>query len=531
MRVAAMSMKFVGPSSADENDDNRSGTINNDGVVGDGMERFGESRPPSVCEGTGSNSNSKGSGGIDSRRSSGTSRRTGLELCFDATYFSVKDDLELKGASRDSFHADISDDAKDKKNEHLEALRARLKIIDKVAERAKARNRGDSLRWRYSSNDAVLLHETAVSGRKPDVEMTVGHATSTVALQRQSMKAANVFSQTRLAKWERRRRKQEVMTAANQTTTSSSDREGEKVGSSRWRRSRGSTGFDSFCIYQDWELDAGQLKLERKVAAGSTSVVWRASYQDKTVAVKQPFAFIAEGGMTIDFAREVEVLSQLAHPYVLHFIGLCFKEKTACIVTEWYPSNVLEWLSDKPRRAVDDFLSTASRISFQIAQGMRYLHSRNVVHYDLKPSNVLLTSDLVPKVADYGLSRIIDRPSTQRRSVEEIKLGSPCYMAVELLEGKKETLPKRCDVYSYGMMLWAIFCGVEPFPDCRFGHEVVKKVVGCGARPPLDAIGVDIPGASTLRGVMTACWKKNPKRRPGFLEIEDIMRQHWEESR
>lgn len=343
-----------------------------------------------------------------------------------------------------------------------------------------------------------------------DVELAVERATCVVAQQRESSKSAEIFSRQHLERWEHKRRRQtekttEIHGSANLESTLRPD---------------------SLSSTQDWEINSDCIHFEKKAAAGSTSIVWLAKYKEQPVAVKQPFALIAEKGVTAEFAREVEVLSQLAHPYIVRFIGLCHKAGTACIVTEWYPRNMLDWLQHHDCTKDEDF-TRAVTILLQISQGMQYLHDQRIAHMDLKPTNVLLSSDSTPCIADFGLSILYREADAAVAIVEDLKLGSPAYMSPEALSGckdvSKRTL-KKCDVYSFGMLVWAIFVGEEPFKGCRFGYEVVEAVVTNKKMPSLDRVPARSPATATIRIMIEKCWHRNPRRRPSFESIVSDLR-------
>jgi hypothetical protein len=328
-----------------------------------------------------------------------------------------------------------------------------------------------------------------------DIELSSN--TTTVSRFRSSTRAADVFSQQRLARWEYRRRRQ--MERKNRTTSQS--------------RHSSSGVFDSFSLSQDWEIDAEELEFKNKIAAGGTSTVWLAEYEGNPVAVKEPYEQRADGGISLEFAREAEVLVQLSHPYVLKFLGLCYRSGAACLVIEWCPKDLLHWLKTHDCRSNERHRDEAMRIVFQVSQGIAYMHRQGIAHMDLKPSNVLLTSAGVPKVADFGLSVLLRKGSDELSE----KIGSPVYMPPEFLSRKKKKRRTSFrsshfarDVYSFAMLVWAVFASVEPFPECRFGHEVVEMVVQRDMRPDLDIIPV------ALHGILIEAWHKNPKVRPDF---------------
>ena len=219
----------------------------------------------------------------------------------------------------------------------------------------------------------------------------------------------------------------------------------------------------------------------------------------------------------MEFAREAEILVQLAHPYVLKFLGLCYRSGAASLVIEWCPKDLLQWLKTHNCRSEVRDCEEAMRIVFQVSQGIAYMHRQGIAHMDLKPSNVLLTSKGVPKVADFGLSVLLRKGSDE---LDEKMMGSPVYMPPEFLSsGKKERRGSfrsahfARDVYSFAMLVWAVFASKEPFPECRFGYEVRHMVVNQDMRPDLSVVPMK------LRSLLVKAWHTNPKVRPDFESL------------
>lgn len=177
-----------------------------------------------------------------------------------------------------------------------------------------------------------------------------------------------------------------------------------------------------------------------------------------------------------NFLKEVAVLRSLSHHNVLRFIGVLYREKKLHLVTEFIPGGSLKELihdSGLP-------LPWEQRISFakDIACGMAYLHSMNIIHRDLNSLNCLVRADRTVIVADFGLARIINstrssgcggrdgandsggggdngltlgRKSQRQRRKRYTVVGNPYWMAPEMMKGNK--YDEKVDVFSFGIVL------------------------------------------------------------------------------
>ena len=145
-----------------------------------------------------------------------------------------------------------------------------------------------------------------------------------------------------------------------------------------------------------------------------------------------------------------------------------------------------------------------------VLQALQYLHSQGVIHRDLKPDNCLLTASRAVRVCDFGLARW-----ATSRSMTGNK-GTPAYMAPEVVSsaGLQARYSSAVDVYSFGVMLWAMITRRQPFGHIRNPFAIPPRVVA-GERPPMPT---EIP--SRLRNLIAACWSASPQARPTFAQIE-----------
>ncbi|XP_046638612.1 vascular endothelial growth factor receptor kdr-like [Daphnia pulicaria] len=166
-------------------------------------------------------------------------------------------------------------------------------------------------------------------------------------------------------------------------------------------------------------------------------------------------------------------------------------------------------------------MSTADLISwsFQIARGMDYLTSKKVLHGDLAARNVLLADDGVAKVADFGMARKMYYEGNYKQSGQ--KLMPIKWMAIESLTDR--IFSTQSDVWSYGVLLWEIFTlGKVPYPGLEGNHQLVRQLEK-GYRMEKPDFAPNYMGE-----IMAGCWKADPKERPSFSEMEQIISSQME---
>ncbi|XP_069567239.1 receptor-interacting serine/threonine-protein kinase 3-like isoform X1 [Brachyistius frenatus] len=170
------------------------------------------------------------------------------------------------------------------------------------------------------------------------------------------------------------------------------------------------------------------------------------------------------------------------------------------------------------------------RVAHEVALGMNFLHSRNLIHQDLKPSNVLLNDDLHAKLADFGLSRVSTSALSSNGEMTGVTGGSYKYMPPEAFQTSYRPV-HAFDIYSYGILLWSIVTGKEPYNAAD--SSLVELKVPAGDRPPLGEIDqIRTKGLKEIVDLMKRCWDKDPSTRPTFKECcevtENVLSKHQE---
>ncbi|KAK8891437.1 hypothetical protein M9Y10_028646 [Tritrichomonas musculus] len=212
----------------------------------------------------------------------------------------------------------------------------------------------------------------------------------------------------------------------------------------------------------------------------------------------------------LDISREVDILSKINHPSVLKFIyfnSTNFKKKPKpVIITELASNGTLEdFINLEPNINWTDTRKLI--VVYGIASAMLYLHSNHILHRDLKPENILMDKFLLPKLADFGLSKI-DKDAN--KSVLGSIKGTPMYMSPEIWN-QSEYSPKS-DVYAFGMIMYEIYTSQKPFKGCSF-YQIIA-LLKKGYRPSFEK---EIP--DSYRNLIEQCWQENPSDRPSFEQI------------
>ncbi|XP_015717228.1 ephrin type-A receptor 5 isoform X13 [Coturnix japonica] len=264
------------------------------------------------------------------------------------------------------------------------------------------------------------------------------------------------------------------------------------------------------------EIEASCITIERVIGAGEFGEVCsgRLKLQGKRefpVAIKTLKAGYTEKQRR-DFLGEASIMGQFDHPNIIHLEGVVTKSKPVMIVTEYMENGSLDTFLKKN----DGQFTVIQLVGMLrgIASGMKYLSDMGYVHRDLAARNILINSNLVCKVSDFGLSRVLeDDPEaayTTRGGKIPIRWTAP-----EAIAFRKFT--SASDVWSYGIVMWEVMSyGERPYWEMT-NQDVIKAVEeGYRLPPPMDC-----PAA--LHQLMLDCWQKDRNSRPKFDEIVSML--------
>src|SRR6202162_2286549 len=185
------------------------------------------------------------------------------------------------------------------------------------------------------------------------------------------------------------------------------------------------------------------------------------------------------------FVHELRYSRKITHKNVIRIYDFLYIRGNYAISMEYFPSHTLggEIVNEKPVQ-----LKRAANFGIAIATGMAVTHQAGIVHRDLKPANILIDSEGLLKIVDFGVAAAQTQGDTQLTKTGYV-IGSPKYMAPEQILGKK--VDERADIYSLGVILYEMLAGVPPYS--RGDHmSVMYQHVQGKARPPID-INKELP--------------------------------------
>jgi len=200
-----------------------------------------------------------------------------------------------------------------------------------------------------------------------------------------------------------------------------------------------------------FSIDFEDLEDLKKIGEGNFGCVWKGTYLGTKVAVKQ-LLDVDDEDMHKYLEREMITLRDMRHPNIVQLMGLCKHTSGLYIVTEYIPGgNLRKKLKDK---SIEMSWELRAKIAVDVSAAMAYLHSRNVIHRDLKSQNLLVDKNWKIKVCDFGFARDTDK--TEVMTV----CGTDEWMAPEVALGRK--YDEKADVFSFGMVMTELVTREKP---------------------------------------------------------------------
>jgi len=233
---------------------------------------------------------------------------------------------------------------------------------------------------------------------------------------------------------------------------------------------------------------------------------------------------VDEEALHDELLHEIELLASIRHPDLVMFLGACLEARPIMFVSEYMTGGDLERYYVAKRRSNNGDLwrPSASQVidwSMSIARALSFLHNCTVpiVHRDLKPLNLLLTKNLDLKMTDFGISKMMSEVQSKSTYKMTGGVGSWLYMAPEVV--RYQNYDEKVDIYSFGLIMYFMSSGRDPFHEIGRDPELVLKQYLEGKEPRPSVSECHLP----LRAVMGAAWHVEASSRPSSHELLKLL--------
>uniref|UniRef100_A0A667X5Q5 non-specific serine/threonine protein kinase n=1 Tax=Myripristis murdjan TaxID=586833 RepID=A0A667X5Q5_9TELE len=261
-----------------------------------------------------------------------------------------------------------------------------------------------------------------------------------------------------------------------------------------------------------WEVHSREVTIQKRIGTGSFGTVfkgkWHGDVAIKILKVTEPTPEQLQA-----FKNEMQVLRKTRHVNILLFMGYMTKPNFA-IITQWCEGSSLY----RHLHVTETKFGTMRRIDVarQTAQGMDYLHAKNIIHRDLKSNNIFLHEGWTVKIGDFGLATVKSRWSGSQQ-VEQPS-GSILWMAPEVIR-MQDSNPYtfQSDVYGYGVVLFELMSGTLPYSSINNRDQIIFMVGRGYLSPDLSKLYSTSP--KSMKRLIIDCLKFKRDERPLFPQI------------
>ena len=203
----------------------------------------------------------------------------------------------------------------------------------------------------------------------------------------------------------------------------------------------------------------GKARILKRIGRGGMGDVYLCQHPDydKAIAIKiLPPDLTRNEELLQRFRREADSAARLEHPNLVEIYDVGEENSFHYILMAYVDGvNLQEFLDDHGKLEARE----AARIAYEVARGLQAVHKENIIHRDIKPANILISSTKEVKIVDFGLA--FDAEDKTTLTIAGAVMGTPWYLSPEQAEGKRAD--PRSDIYSLGVCLYLMVCGVRPF--------------------------------------------------------------------
>ncbi|XP_052312532.1 LEAF RUST 10 DISEASE-RESISTANCE LOCUS RECEPTOR-LIKE PROTEIN KINASE-like 2.1 isoform X3 [Populus trichocarpa] len=309
-----------------------------------------------------------------------------------------------------------------------------------------------------------------------------------------------------------------------------------------WRKTRGSQSMEAFLRnygtlapkrYSYSELKKMTKNFKEKLGQGGYGSVFKGNLLDgRLVAVKVLKKSKSNGE---EFVNEVSSIGMTSHVNIVTLLGFCFEGPKRALIYEFMSNGSLD------KHIYEENLSKAQpklgwetlyQIAVGIARGLEYLHrgcNTRILHFDIKPHNILLDENFCPKISDFGLAKIC--PGKESIVSMLGARGTAGYIAPEVFCRNFGGVSHKSDVYSYGMLVLEMIggrknfrVGVDNTSEIYFPHWIYKRLE-IGEELQLRGAGNEVEEENARKMILASLWciQTDPSNRPPMSRVVDML--------
>ncbi|KAF0748279.1 hypothetical protein AaE_007396, partial [Aphanomyces astaci] len=271
----------------------------------------------------------------------------------------------------------------------------------------------------------------------------------------------------------------------------------------------------------EYRISRKDLALKRVIGQGAYGEVILAEFCGTMVVLKRMHRHKITRAAVQEFTDEILLMCQLRHPNIVQFIGASWNTYSVGTTYMYNIGFVLEYVGHgdlyviiHDKRVAKSWSDPLHRIAVDSARGICYLHSKNIIHRDLKSSNILISPTYTAKICDLGMSK-----SMEELKANEKQVGTPLWTAPEVVTGGQFSL--KSDVYAFGIILTELITRKTPYADktkTMSAYKIMLEVAANGLRP---ALPTWLPEA--LRHLIVSCLDVSPDDRPTMLQVLQLL--------
>ncbi|CAL8995004.1 unnamed protein product [Prunus brigantina] len=272
---------------------------------------------------------------------------------------------------------------------------------------------------------------------------------------------------------------------------------------------------------------------KEKLGQGGYGSVYRGKSNDGSLVAVKVLSKLKGNGE--EFMNEVAAISRTSHVNIVSLLGFCFEGSKRALIYEFMPNGSLEkfiFVANTPNKNHHLGWEALDRIALGIARGLEYLHrgcNTRILHFDIKPHNILLDENFTPKVSDFGLAKICN----VKESIVSMACarGTAGYIAPEVFCRNFGGVSHKSDVYSYGMMLSEMVGGrrninaeAEDTSEIYFPHWIYKRIE-LDEELGLPSIVNEEDKLRARKMIIVSLWciQTDPSNRPAMKQVIDML--------